>query len=69
MGDLKITVVEHGPLKVEGLESLAGTDGDALPLREGKAAFLCRCGASNNKPFCDGTHKEIGFRDPPEETE
>jgi len=69
MGDLKITVLGNGPLKVEGLDSLARASGEALPLRDGKAAFLCRCGASKNKPFCDGTHKEIDFVDPEPTTE
>lgn len=64
MGELKITVLENGPLKVDGLDELARASGEGLPLREGKASFLCRCGASSNKPFCDGTHKEINFVDP-----
>lgn len=35
--------------------------GGALDSREGKALFLCRCGASENKPYCDGAHKRIDF--------
>lgn len=54
---VKITVSETGSLKIEGPVSLFAHDGTPLPTREGKALFLCRCGASNNKPYCDGTHK------------
>jgi CDGSH-type Zn-finger protein len=35
--------------------------GNAIPLEEGRAISLCRCGASANKPYCDGTHARIGF--------
>jgi CDGSH-type Zn-finger protein len=34
---------------------------DGTVLYEGEKAALCRCGGSANKPFCDGTHKTIGF--------
>jgi CDGSH-type Zn-finger protein len=65
MPELKITVLENGPLKVEGELSLCDHQGGGLPTREGKAVFLCRCGGSSNKPFCDGTHNRIGFVDTP----
>ncbi|MEJ2318533.1 MAG: CDGSH iron-sulfur domain-containing protein [Gemmatimonadales bacterium] len=46
--DVIITALENGPYLVSGAE--------------GRATFaLCRCGASRNKPFCDGTHSKIGF--------
>ena len=36
---------------------------DGLPLETRNRVTLCRCGHSENKPLCDGTHREIGFRD------
>ena len=45
---------------VKGLKSLGGSDGAAFPVRETLA--LCRCGASKNKPFCDGSHRHAGFK-------
>ena len=57
---LSITASANGPLQVEGAFVLRGADG--LGQYEGTEAELCRCGASRNKPFCDGTHQEIGFR-------
>ncbi len=56
-----ITVRPNGPLRVEGPVKLINTDGKEIDVT-GKPAFsLCRCGASTNKPFCDGTHSKIGF--------
>ncbi|HZD31402.1 MAG TPA: CDGSH iron-sulfur domain-containing protein [Candidatus Angelobacter sp.] len=65
MAAVKITVRRNGPYRVEapdgGLE-LVDADGNAYDLT-GKTAFsLCRCGASANRPFCDGTHNKIGFQ-------
>jgi CDGSH-type Zn-finger protein len=61
MPDVTITLSRNGSLKVEGPIHLVDEEGKALPAREGKPVFLCRCGGSSNKPFCDGTHKNIGF--------
>jgi CDGSH-type Zn-finger protein len=56
----RITPKEDGPYLVEGAEGVTRLrDGETLPL-EGSAA-LCRCGGSQNKPFCDGTHARNGF--------
>ncbi|MDT8369711.1 MAG: CDGSH iron-sulfur domain-containing protein [Longimicrobiales bacterium] len=57
MADVRITVSANGSLKVEGEIDLVDDEGTALPTREGKPVFLCRCGQSTNKPFCDGRHK------------
>ena len=53
------TLVRNGPLLVEGRFSLVDSDGQAST-REGVTAF-CRCGASKNKPYCDGSHVAVGF--------
>ena len=59
---VKITVRPNGPLRVEGPITLVDVNGNAWDLT-GKPAFsLCRCGASVNKPFCDGTHSKMGFQ-------
>ena len=57
----KITVRQNGPLLVEGDDvTLADAAGAELPV-ERRPFALCRCGASENKPFCDGSHNRIGF--------
>lgn len=63
MADTRITILEDGPVKVEaeGALEITDHDGNPVPHREGRALFLCRCGGSRNKPFCDGTHSKIGF--------
>jgi len=62
-GPLSVVPTPDGPLKVEGsLEICAGT---GRALNRTTKVFLCRCGGSANKPYCDGTHKRIGFTDAP----
>ena len=59
--DVVITALENGPYLVSGAARVSDPDGGAWDT-EGRATFaLCRCGASRNKPFCDGTHSAIGF--------
>ena len=55
----KISCAENGPYIVMGLGDLRDVTGSAVPAAAKIA--LCRCGGSNNKPFCDGTHTKIGF--------
>ena len=58
---VKITALANGPLQVQGPVEVTGANGVT---RELDKAFLCRCGQSNAKPYCDGTHKRVGFVDP-----
>ena len=59
---LEIIQHENGPLEARG--ALEITSGTGHRLHRGTRAFLCRCGQSKNKPFCDGSHKTIGFEAP-----
>jgi len=54
-----VQVSKGGPYLVKGKFVFIGTDGKE-EVKEGSVA-LCRCGGSNNKPFCDGTHRKNGF--------
>jgi CDGSH-type Zn-finger protein len=66
MPQVTITVRKNGPLRVDdpnGVVEMVDADGNKYDLT-GKPVFsLCRCGASANRPFCDGTHK-IAFQAP-----
>lgn len=53
---------ENGPIEAQG--PLEITSGTGARLHRGTRAFLCRCGQSKNKPFCDGSHKDAGFTAP-----
>jgi CDGSH-type Zn-finger protein len=65
MAQVKITLRPNGPYRVEaepGSIELIDTNGAPIDLTNKPAFSLCRCGASVNKPFCDGTHSKIGFQ-------
>lgn len=59
---LEIIGHENGPIEARG--ALEITSGTGRRLHRGTRAFLCRCGESKNKPFCDGSHKSAGFKVP-----
>jgi CDGSH-type Zn-finger protein len=58
-GKLKIGFAEDGPILTRGPMVIRSSNGREA--WKGTKAALCRCGASNNKPFCDGSHGEVGF--------
>ena len=62
MADLKMTVRNNGPLRIEG-DGIALYDEAGRPwgLAGRSVLSLCRCGHSANKPFCDGAHNRHGF--------
>ena len=59
-GELVLVPIANGPLRIDGWFELATADGQRYVC--GDKTWLCRCGASGNKPFCDGTHKKIGLK-------
>ncbi|MDQ4058550.1 MAG: CDGSH iron-sulfur domain-containing protein [Actinomycetota bacterium] len=61
--DCSIKPKDNGPLLVTGPVKLVDAEGNEfqVDMRKGNIA-LCRCGASHDKPFCDGSHKQIGFQ-------
>lgn len=56
-----VTVSADGPYEVLGPVRIVASDG--VTIKEGEKLWLCRCGQSNAKPFCDGTHRKVGFTD------
>jgi CDGSH-type Zn-finger protein len=59
---MKITVNKNGSLRVEGEFTIYDAEGGAFDLAGRTSISLCRCGHSGNKPFCDGTHRQIEFQ-------
>lgn len=55
---LRVIPSKDGPLLLRGPVTISGVDGGEV---ETEKCALCRCGQSSNKPFCDGTHKEVAF--------
>jgi CDGSH-type Zn-finger protein len=64
MAASKITINSNGSIRVEGDFEIVDPEGRAFGLAGRTAIGLCRCGHSANKPFCDGSHKAVGFSDP-----
>jgi CDGSH-type Zn-finger protein len=60
MAHVKIETIKNGPYIVTGEVELIDADGNKFSVE--KRMALCRCGASTEKPFCDGTHSKIGFK-------
>ena len=65
MSEVIIKVRDDGSLRVEGPVTLVDAEGNPFPLEEGTVIALCRCGHSQSKPFCDRSHREVGFSSRP----
>jgi CDGSH-type Zn-finger protein len=57
MEKVKVKILDKGPVIIEGPIELIDKNGDSQFYREDSKIALCRCGYSENKPFCDGKHK------------
>ena len=62
MAITKVTALNNGPLRVEGEFEICDGQGNAYGLAGRTVISLCRCGQSQNKPFCDGSHGRQGFQ-------
>jgi CDGSH-type Zn-finger protein len=60
---LKIRARENGPYLLAGTARYTDADGQER-VTTGTSIALCRCGQSGSKPFCDGTHRKVGFKAP-----
>jgi CDGSH-type Zn-finger protein len=63
MAATKISVNTDGSIRVEGDFVICDPEGREFGLGGRTVVSLCRCGHSQSKPFCDGSHKKVGFRD------
>ena len=61
--EVVIELGHNGPYYVRGPVKVVTSAGEVV--HDGPRVALCRCGNTKNAPFCDNTHLEIGFRDPP----
>lgn len=62
MADTTVTTRKNGPYMVQGGIKIVDADGNEVAIDgDSDMVFLCRCGESANKPFCDGRHRQVGF--------
>ena len=58
----KVSVFNNGPLRIEGDFTMVDAEGKEFGLGGRTTIGLCRCGLSENKPFCDGSHGKQGWQ-------
>ena len=61
MSQVEIKVRANGPYKVTGPVTIVDAEGREFELPPGSGVVLCRCGHSATKPFCDTSHRRVGF--------
>ena len=63
---MHLKIIENGPIVLDTREQISTTVGGSTEEKPGPV-FLCRCGQSATKPFCDGSHRKANFEGPPAE--
>jgi len=61
MADVSVTIFDNGPIKIVGPVTLLDENDRPILFDETEPVWLCRCGQSKDKPYCDGTHDKCGF--------
>lgn len=61
--EVEVTINSNGSIKITGNFVIKDPTGKTFGLAGRTTIGLCRCGQSNNKPFCDGAHARCGFKD------
>ena len=61
MPETTVQALKNGPFIIKGSVKVLDVDGNEYDVSDQKAIALCRCGQSENRPFCDGKHNRIGF--------
>ena len=62
MADVTINALKDGPYEGAGGAKVLDHTGKEYAESQFPPLYLCRCGHSKNKPFCDGSHKDVGFK-------
>ena len=62
MADVIVKALKNGPYEISGGAKLVDLTGKEYAESAIDPLYLCRCGASKTKPFCDNTHEDIGFK-------
>jgi len=57
---MKLNIIENGPIILDTESEISVTAGGSSEVKKGPV-YLCRCGLSTNKPFCDGSHRKAKF--------
>ncbi len=58
----EVRINRNGPIKVVGTFNIIGVNGERLESSSPNQVYICACGKSKNKPFCDGSHNRVDIK-------